>query len=48
VRQGGFFQNYDSWTWTAICLQAFGGLVIAAVIKYGWDVWLLLGCLGAW
>eukprot|EP00045_Choanoeca_perplexa_P004567 m.39165 g.39165 ORF g.39165 m.39165 type:complete len:344 (-) comp12643_c0_seq1:1442-2473(-) len=34
VAEAGFFQHYDNWTWTAICLQAFGGLVIAAVIKY--------------
>jgi len=29
----GFFQYYNSITWLAIVLQAFGGLVIAAVIK---------------
>lgn len=33
VKEGGFFQYYDGTTWTAIALQAFGGLVIAAVIK---------------
>ncbi|EDQ85857.1 uncharacterized protein MONBRDRAFT_34027 [Monosiga brevicollis MX1] len=34
VAENGFFQNYDGITWTAISLQAFGGLIIAAVIKY--------------
>eukprot|EP00058_Branchiostoma_floridae_P017006 XP_002602494.1 hypothetical protein BRAFLDRAFT_281957 [Branchiostoma floridae] len=30
----GFLQGYNSITWTVVSLQAFGGLVIAAVIKY--------------
>jgi UDP-sugar transporter A1/2/3 len=30
----GFFQGYNGLTWVVIALQAFGGLVIAAVIKY--------------
>ncbi|CAF0732032.1 unnamed protein product [Brachionus calyciflorus] len=34
VSQGGFFQGYNSIVWTVIALQALGGLVIAAVIKY--------------
>ncbi|XP_071952796.1 UDP-N-acetylglucosamine transporter-like [Antedon mediterranea] len=34
VRDNGFFQGYNSVTYTVILLQAFGGLVIAAVIKY--------------
>ena len=33
VSDYGFFQNYNGVVWTAISLQAFGGLVIAAVIK---------------
>lgn len=34
VQEGGFFQAYNGVVWTAISLQAFGGLVIAAVIKW--------------
>lgn len=34
VSEGGFFQFYNGMTWTVIALQAFGGLVVAAVIKY--------------
>ncbi|XP_064797498.1 UDP-N-acetylglucosamine transporter-like isoform X1 [Oncorhynchus masou masou] len=34
VRESGVFQGYNSLTWTVVALQALGGLVIAAVIKY--------------
>ncbi|RNA29522.1 UDP-N-acetylglucosamine transporter [Brachionus plicatilis] len=34
VTDNGFFQGYNSIVWTVIALQALGGLVIAAVIKY--------------
>jgi hypothetical protein len=34
VMKDGFFQGYDSITWTVISLQGLGGLIIAAVIKY--------------
>ncbi|XP_077982005.1 UDP-N-acetylglucosamine transporter-like [Glandiceps talaboti] len=34
VRKDGFLQGYNNMTWTVIALQAFGGLVIAAVMKY--------------
>ncbi|XP_030062129.1 UDP-N-acetylglucosamine transporter isoform X2 [Microcaecilia unicolor] len=34
VSQNGFFQGYNRFTWTVVALQALGGLVIAAVIKY--------------
>ncbi|EGD77469.1 UDP-N-acetylglucosamine transporter [Salpingoeca rosetta] len=34
VAEGGFFQYYSTVTWIAISLQAFGGLIIAAVIKF--------------
>ncbi|XP_074640995.1 UDP-N-acetylglucosamine transporter-like isoform X2 [Tubulanus polymorphus] len=34
VLQNGFFQGYNEVTWIVITLQAFGGLVIAVVIKY--------------
>ena len=34
MTKDGFFQGYDSLTWTVVCLQGLGGLIIAAVIKY--------------
>uniref|UniRef100_A0A4W4FAR2 Solute carrier family 35 member A3b n=1 Tax=Electrophorus electricus TaxID=8005 RepID=A0A4W4FAR2_ELEEL len=34
VLTGGFLQGYNSITWIVVLLQALGGLVIAAVIKY--------------
>ncbi|XP_039896361.1 solute carrier family 35 member A3a [Simochromis diagramma] len=34
VRESGMFQGYNTITWTVVALQALGGLVIAAVIKY--------------
>lgn len=34
VRESGMFQGYNKVTWTVVALQALGGLVIAAVIKY--------------
>lgn len=34
VTDKGFFQGYNNIVWTVISLQALGGLVIAAVIKY--------------
>ncbi|KXJ18975.1 UDP-N-acetylglucosamine transporter [Exaiptasia diaphana] len=34
VQANGFFQGYNYITWMVIFLQAFGGLVVAAVVKY--------------
>ncbi|XP_014679460.1 PREDICTED: UDP-N-acetylglucosamine transporter-like isoform X2 [Priapulus caudatus] len=34
IQQNGFFQGYNRVTWIVILLQAFGGLVVAAVVKY--------------
>uniref|UniRef100_A0A3Q3VJZ3 Uncharacterized protein n=1 Tax=Mola mola TaxID=94237 RepID=A0A3Q3VJZ3_MOLML len=34
VREAGMLQGYNAVTWTVVVLQALGGLVIAAVIKY--------------
>ncbi|KAG1969154.1 UDP-N-acetylglucosamine transporter [Pimephales promelas] len=34
VRENGLFQGYNNVTWTVVALQALGGLVIAAVIKF--------------
>ncbi|XP_028832916.1 solute carrier family 35 member A3b isoform X2 [Denticeps clupeoides] len=34
VRESGMFQGYNKITWAVVVLQALGGLVIAAVIKY--------------
>lgn len=34
VREGGFFQGYDYVVYITVALEAFGGLVVAMVIKY--------------
>ncbi|KAJ7992977.1 hypothetical protein DPEC_G00267670 [Dallia pectoralis] len=34
VQDSGMFQGYNTITWIVVALQALGGLVIAAVIKY--------------
>ncbi|XP_035278033.1 UDP-N-acetylglucosamine transporter-like isoform X3 [Anguilla rostrata] len=34
VKESGMFQGYNGITWLVVALQALGGLVIAAVIKY--------------
>ncbi|XP_061186571.1 UDP-galactose translocator-like [Saccostrea echinata] len=34
VAEKGFFFGYDYVVWTVICLQSFGGLVVAIVVKY--------------
>uniref|UniRef100_A0A915Q4G5 UDP-N-acetylglucosamine transporter n=1 Tax=Setaria digitata TaxID=48799 RepID=A0A915Q4G5_9BILA len=34
VNELGFFQGYNSLIWTVVLLQAYGGLVIALVVKY--------------
>ena len=34
VWSNGFFHGYNSWIWASACNNAFGGLLIAAVIKY--------------
>lgn len=34
VARDGFFQGYSRLTWAVVALQALGGLVVAAVIKY--------------
>ncbi|KAI8081562.1 UDP-galactose transporter [Halteromyces radiatus] len=34
IVQKGFFVNYNSLTWLVIAIQAFGGLVVALVVKY--------------
>ncbi|XP_064371917.1 UDP-N-acetylglucosamine transporter isoform X3 [Dromaius novaehollandiae] len=34
LSKNGFFQGYNKLTWIVVILQALGGLVIAAVIKY--------------
>ncbi|XP_077065520.1 solute carrier family 35 member A3b isoform X1 [Siphateles boraxobius] len=34
VRENGLFQGYNNVTWAVVALQALGGLVIAAVIKF--------------
>ncbi|KAK3103338.1 hypothetical protein FSP39_018602 [Pinctada imbricata] len=34
VAEKGFFHGYDVYVWTVICLQSFGGLVVAVVVKY--------------
>ncbi|KAM9500752.1 solute carrier family 35 member A3b [Clarias gariepinus] len=34
VRENGILQGYNSVTWVVVILQAMGGLIVAAVIKY--------------
>jgi len=34
VSEKGFFFGYDYVVWIVICLQSFGGLVVAVVVKY--------------
>merc|ERR1712194_1000408 len=34
VREHGFVQNYSLLTWACICMNAFGGLLVGAVINY--------------
>ncbi|KAI8881621.1 nucleotide-sugar transporter [Backusella circina FSU 941] len=34
VVEKGFFSNYNMLTWTVIAIQAFGGLIVALVVKY--------------
>jgi len=43
IRQDGFMQGYSSLVWGVIFLQAVGGLVVAAVLKYADN---LLKCFG--
>lgn len=32
--EGGMLQGYSTLTWIVVCLQAFGGLIVAAVVKH--------------
>lgn len=34
VREKGFFNGYDGVVWFVVCLQSFGGLLVAMVVKY--------------
>lgn len=34
IQEKGFFQGYTPIVWSVICCQAFGGLLVAVVIKY--------------
>ncbi|VDM25848.1 unnamed protein product [Toxocara canis] len=34
VNENGFFQGYNNIIWIVVILQAYGGLVIALVVKY--------------
>jgi UDP-sugar transporter A1/2/3 len=35
IARDGFFFGYTQWVWTTIALQAFGGLVVAVVMRFG-------------
>merc|ERR1719362_1916560 len=53
IMTDGFLQGYNSLVWTVIMLQAVGGLVVAAVLKYadnilkcfGNAVYIIISCL---
>lgn len=34
ISQDGFFYGYDWVVWVVVCLQSFGGLVVAVTVKY--------------
>lgn len=34
IKQHGFFYGYDWVVWVVVCLQSFGGLVVAVTVKY--------------
>ncbi|XP_013073108.1 UDP-N-acetylglucosamine transporter-like isoform X2 [Biomphalaria glabrata] len=34
VSKNGFFNGYDPIVWFVVCLQSFGGLLVAVVVKY--------------
>lgn len=38
IREGGFLQGYTGLTWAVVFLQAFGGLIVAAVVKHADNV----------
>ncbi|PFH36849.1 UDP-galactose transporter subfamily protein [Besnoitia besnoiti] len=56
IRNGGFFQGYTGFAWGAVLLQALGGLIVAAVLKYadnilkcfGNSLSIVLACLLSW
>merc|ERR550532_2892697 len=43
IREHGFLQGYSALVWGVIVLQAIGGLVVAAVLKYADNI---LKCFG--
>eukprot|EP01053_Blabericola_migrator_P003662 Blabericola_migrator_1__3661@NODE_2098_length_3279_cov_78_729763_g1329_i0_p1_GENE_NODE_2098_length_3279_cov_78_729763_g1329_i0NODE_2098_length_3279_cov_78_729763_g1329_i0_p1_ORF_typecomplete_len396_score56_05Nuc_sug_transp/PF04142_15/8_2e101CRTlike/PF08627_10/1_4e17CRTlike/PF08627_10/98TPT/PF03151_16/6_4e11UAA/PF08449_11/6_5e02UAA/PF08449_11/1_7e10SLC35F/PF06027_12/5_5e10PUNUT/PF16913_5/9_6e06PUNUT/PF16913_5/1_1e03EamA/PF00892_20/8_5e02EamA/PF00892_20/3_8e05EamA/PF00892_20/7_2TMEM234/PF10639_9/2 len=43
IKEGGFFQGYNSMTWVAIMTQSAGGLIVAAVLKFADNI---LKCFG--
>lgn len=38
IKKDGFFQGYSTVVWIVVCLQAFGGLIVAAVVKHADNV----------
>ncbi|OII72442.1 nucleotide-sugar transporter [Cryptosporidium ubiquitum] len=56
ISQKGFFYGFNSLVWLVICLQAIGGIIVAAVLKYadnilkcfGNSLSIIMSCILSW